>query len=213
MDNLILVNRENGLDENYVPSDLVISDENENNFHNYVDASLKPMVRKEVLEMFQILREAALEKGFDIIIDSGYRSYQYQQDVWDQNKEKNLELLKKEKPYLSDKELDEEAKILTDKYVAYPGHSEHQTGLAFDFAIMKDGVYIEDFSDTDNESIWMKDNAYKYGFILRYPKGKENITGYKYEYWHYRYIGLPYSIECYENDLTLEEYHGLVLKR
>ena len=213
MDNLILVNRENGLDENYVPSDLVISDENENNFHNYVDASLKPMVRKEVLEQFLVLQEAALKEGYVIIIDSGYRSYKYQLDVWNKHKKNNLEDLREKKPYLSESELDKEATILTDNFVAAAGHSEHQTGLAFDFAIMKDGVYIEDLSDTDNESIWMKDNAYKYGFILRYPKGKEGITGYKYEYWHYRYIGLPYSIECYENDLTLEEYHSLVLKR
>ena len=86
---------------------------------------------------------------------------------------------------------------------ARAGHSEHQTGLAVDVAGSNDSY--DDF-EASIEFNWMKKNAHKYGFILRYPKGKEKITGFKYEPWHYRYIGIDIATEIYEKDITLEEY-------
>ncbi len=91
-----------------------------------------------------------------------------------------------------------------DTYSARPGFSEHHTGLAIDVDNITK-IYT-DFEDTD-EFTWMQENAYKYGFILRYPKDKENITGYIYEPWHYRYVGLSVAKYIHENNLTFEEYY------
>ena len=92
--------------------------------------------------------------------------------------------------------------------VALPKTSEHHTGLAIDVAMIKNGVYTDDLEDTEEEIKWLHNNCYKYGFILRYPKGKENITGYSYEPWHFRYVG---DIAEYltKNNLTLEEYQEM----
>lgn len=97
----------------------------------------------------------------------------------------------------------------TDTFSAKPGFSEHQTGLAFDIGGVDRSLWAEeDFKYTD-EAKWLKENCYKYGFILRYPEGKEWKTGYMHESWHFRYIGTEYSKNFKNNDLTLEEYLGL----
>ena len=92
-----------------------------------------------------------------------------------------------------------------DRYSARAGYSEHQTGLAID-------VNTIDMSfDNTSESVWLRENAYKYGFIIRYPKGKEEITGYMYEPWHIRYVGKELSNKLYKDGsyITLEEYYGI----
>lgn len=91
-------------------------------------------------------------------------------------------------------------------YSAKPGHSEHQLGLAVDFNLTETS-----FEDS-NEYEWLKNNAYKYGFIERYKKGKEDITGYAYEPWHYRYVGIDIATKMYEEDITFEEYKVKYLK-
>ena len=91
------------------------------------------------------------------------------------------------------------------KASAKPGHSEHETGLASD--IVKQGVSMYDFGST-KEYTWLKENAHKYGFILRYPEGKEYLTGYMYEPWHYRYVGKEAAKYIYENDIVFEEYYA-----
>lgn len=91
-------------------------------------------------------------------------------------------------------------------YSARPGYSEHQTGLAIDINLTNDS-----FINT-KEAKWLANNAYKYGFILRYPKDKEKITGYKYEPWHYRYVGEEVAKFIYENDITFDEYYAYYLK-
>lgn len=186
----ILVNKDHLLDSDYIPNDLIITDQNEENFHKYKDPNLKPMIHKTVFEHFLRLQEDALKDGLNIILDSGYRSFDYQQKVFEENvKENGIEHAK--------------------KYVAIPGASEHQTGLAIDFAALRNGEFYDDIKEETIEAKWMKENAYKYGFILRYPKEKENITGYSFEPWHYRYVGFPLSKYLTQNNLTLEEYHEL----
>lgn len=187
LDVTVLVNKEHILDKDYVPLEMYVVDENENNFHQYKDASLKPMLRSDIKEYVDKLINDAQELGLPIIVDSGYRSFKYQQVV--------LDALIKEKG-------DEAFKL-----VALPGSSEHQTGLAIDFAYYENGIYNDDVKENDKEAIWLKNNAWKYGFILRYPKGKENVTGYNFEPWHFRFVGLKLAKYLFKNDLTLEEYY------
>lgn len=187
LDVTVLVNKEHILDKDYVPLEMYIVDENENNFHQFKDASLKPMLRSDIKEYVDKLTNDAQGLGLPIIVDSGYRSYNYQQVV--------LDALIKEKG-------DEAFKL-----VALPGASEHQTGLAIDFAYYENGIYNDDVKENDKEAIWLKNNAWKYGFVLRYPKGKENVTGYNFEPWHFRFVGLKLAKYLFKNDLTLEEYY------
>ena len=187
LDVTVLVNKENVLDKDYVPCNMYVVDENENNFHQFKDASLKPMLRSDIKEYVDKLINDAQGLGLPIIVDSGYRSFKYQQVV--------LDALIKEKG-------DEAFKL-----VALPGASEHQTGLAIDFAYYENGNYNDDVKENDKEAIWLKNNAWKYGFILRYPKGKEDVTGYNFEPWHFRFVGLKLAKYLFKNDLTLEEYY------
>ena len=140
------------------------------------------------------MKEAALLEGMDIDISSGYRSYAYQQKLF----KYNVELIGLEE---------------TKKKVALPGTSDHHTGLALDyysFRTNEDGSIFPytDIKEEDREYQWIKDNCYKYGYIVRYPKGKEHITGYIFEPWHLRYVGLDIAKEIYYNNITLEEYVG-----
>ena len=172
-----LVNKNNRLQKNFKPSDLVkldLSCANENKF-----------LKEEAAIKFEKMCHDAKREGYKIIAVSGYRSYFYQQELYNYYVE-----------HMGEK------KAL--KASAKPGHSEHQTGLAVDIT-GSIGTYNE-FEETD-EFKWMNENAYKYGFILRYPKGKENITGFKYEPWHYRYVGIKLATYLYEQQWTLEEYY------
>lgn len=188
MDFTKLVNKTNLLDETYVPNNLIETDQNENNFHNYADPTLKPQVQKYVFEQFQKLQHEAAKDNLFIIIDSGYRSYEYQKKVYEKIcKEKGLEYAK--------------------QFVAPPGASEHQTGIAIDIAAIRNNNYSDEIEENDKEVLWMMDHSYKYGFILRYPKGKENITGYSFEPWHFRYVGISLATFIHQNNLTLEEYY------
>lgn len=184
----ILVNKDNLLPRSYVPENLIATDNNESNFHKYFDANLKPMICKDIYPFYLKMKQDALKKGINLMVGSGYRSYDYQQVIWEH--------------YVESKGL-EEAK----KFVAIPGSSEHQTGLAFDVAFIRNNEYSLIALETDPEIKWLLKNAYKYGFILRYPKNKENITGYSYEPWHYRFVGIKLAKMLYKNNLTLEEYY------
>lgn len=176
----ILVNKNNLLSSSYVPDNLIVTDNNKNNFHRFKNPNLKPMLEETVYNYFLELQKAALKENMYIIVDSGYRTFEYQKEVFD-------------------KTVEEEGMEYAKSFVAIPGTSEHQTGLAVDFAVMRNGCYSDDIKEEDIETKWMKENAYKYGFILRYPKGKEDITGYFYEPWHYRYVGFPLSKIIMEN--------------
>lgn len=117
---------------------------------------------------------------------SGYRSYNYQENL-----------------YLSD--LYNYGQEYVDKYTAKPGHSEHQTGLAFDIG-GESRCWADPCFDDTEEAKWLAENAHRFGFILRYPMGKEDITGYGYESWHFRYVGEEHARKIYEGGLSLEEY-------
>ncbi len=186
----VLVNKENMLSIDYIPKNMYIVDNNENNFRNYLIDNIKPMLRIEVKPYIEKLIYDANNNGINIIVDSAFRSGNYQQMI--------LEKVISEKG--------NEAY----KLVALPGTSEHQTGLAVDFAIYENGIYNDDIKEDDKEAIWLKDNAWKYGFILRYPKGKEDITGFNFEPWHYRFVGLELALELYQTNQTLEEYKKCV---
>ena len=181
MDYLLLVNRNNILDKTYVPNDLV----NANSIYKK-----NTLVRKKVLNMFNLMRLEALKYGYDIDIMSGYRSYSYQEKIYDR--------------LVKDKGLN-----YAFRHIATAGSSEHQTGLAIDICVYRDdSCYIEHEVNSFIEIKWLYDNAHKFGFILRYPQGKEDITGYNYEPWHFRYVGNMASYIFY-NNLTLEEYKNL----
>jgi len=188
MDFTILINKENLLASSFVPTDLITTDDNENNFHNYADPNGKPMISEYIYPFFLKMQEEASLNGIYIIVDSGYRSYQYQQVIWDNS--------------VAKRGIEE-----TKKSVAPPGSSEHQSGLAFDIAYMRNGVYSDNVKSDDIEIKWLINNAHRFGFILRYPKGKENITGYKFEPWHYRFVGLELAALLHQEEITLEEYY------
>lgn len=175
-DYLVLVNKNNQLNFNYVPNDLESISLKYSNEDKYL--------RHEAKINFENLSEDALKLGYRIIAVSAYRDYNYQNQLFNN--------------YVKDKGLDYALDCS-----AKPGHSEHQTGLAVD--VEGSNNDYDNFIDT-KEYLWMKDNAHKYGFILRYPKGKENITGFKFEPWHYRYVGKEIATYLYNNNLTLEEY-------
>ena len=144
-------------------------------------------MRAEAAEAFHRLVETAAEEGLDIVMTTAYRSYEFQQILWDN--------------YVAQKG-EEEA----NKTSARPGESEHQTGLAVDLSTSEiDYRNSSDFADTA-AGRWVAENAHKFGFILRFPEDKTDITGYSYEPWHIRYVGLTAAADIYEENLTLEEY-------
>lgn len=135
---------------------------------------------------FNSMQKDASKEGLNLYISSGYRSYYTQKTLYNN--------------YVA-----RDGVANADTYSARAGHSEHQTGLAFDL-----NTIDESFANT-KEGKWVSDNCYKYGLILRYPKGKENITGYIYESWHLRYVGVELATKLYNNGnwITLEEYYGI----
>lgn len=178
IDGVLIVNKTYALPKNFKPSNPY----QKVNGQRYCSLCID----KTTYEHFQEMKADAEAIGLNIWIQSGYRSYDLQKDLYDD--------------YVL-----RDGKAMADTYSARPGHSEHQTGLAFDLNTITD-----DFAYTD-EGKWVNEVAYKYGFILRYPKGKDHITGYKYEPWHLRYVGYDLASKLYNNGdwITLEEYFNL----
>lgn len=130
--------------------------------------------------------------------------YDAYKKMWTKAKEDGV-LLLVNSSYRTNEEQEKEYKSHGDDYASRPGFSEHQTGYALD--IVTYGVSGNSFEDTD-EFKWLDENAYKYGFILRYPKNKENITGYSYESWHYRYVGVELAKKVKDSNLAYDEYYA-----
>lgn len=153
-------------------------------------------LEEKTYQQFIKLQELVENMGYTIAIESGYRSRNYQQIVWnDCLKRHGLEHTK--------------------KFVAVPGYSEHQTGLAVDFLLYENGIFYEDQKMKSHPVLKVvADNAWKFGFIIRYPLGKEEITGYGYEPWHLRYIdNVDIAKYIHDNNLCLEEYLDLEKKK
>ncbi len=140
-------------------------------------------------EAFNKMQAAAKVDGLNIYISSGFRSYSYQKTLYNNY-------------------VNRDGVTAADTYSARAGHSEHQSGLAFDVNTINDS-----FANTE-EGKWLNDNCYKYGFILRYPKGKSDETGYQYEPWHFRYVGVELAEKLYNNGnwITVEDYFGITSK-
>lgn len=175
----VLVNKHNQLQGDYVPSDL----EEINTAFSLEGLKLRHAAR----EPFEEMCISAYKEGIVLTAISTYRSYTYQ-----------------EKVYLSKKTPDmamEDYQIERDRVSARAGHSEHQTGLAVDINDLE-----ETFEHTP-EGIWLARNSYRFGFILRYPKGKESITGYNYEPWHFRYVGPDLAEAILLKNLTYDEFY------
>lgn len=177
-DYTILVNKTNVLRSNYTPKNLV-----KLNIEFLSDTSNESRcMEKKAADSLEDLVTTAKKENIILIGSSAYRSYKSQ-----------LRILKEE--------TDKKGVDYADKYVAKPGQSEHQSGLAIDVTNR-----VRCFDKTSKEAQWLANNAYKFGFILRYPDGKEDITGYNYEPWHIRYVGKDIAKEIYKKNITLEEY-------
>lgn len=182
-ENLMLVNKYNALDKDFKFDDIV----SVSVIHCYGTQS----IRKEVYDKFKEMFNAAKKENLTIIINSSYRDYDYQEGLWENYADRNGE-------------------TWADQYAARAGHSEHQTGLTIDVTTY--GVKEQEDFEATEEFKWLSENAYKYGFILRYPEGKEDITGYSYESWHYRYVGVNTATEIHEKGITFDEYYAYYLK-
>lgn len=179
---IILVNKYYYLEKDYVPDNLKLI----SNQYSSKEINLVSYAK----EAFENLSKAAKKENLNVIAMSGYRSYNYQVNLYN-------------------KYVKEDGAEAADTYSGRPGHSEHQTGLAVDVYNKK--TLYTNFEQT-KEFIWMQNHAHEYGFILRFPKGKENETGYEYESWHYRYVGLEIAKYIHDNKITLEEYYATKIK-
>ena len=179
----MLVNKHRNLEEDFVPSDLT---------NISIDYASRDDLQcsRLALNAFIEMSRAAEADGYGLIINSAYRSYQDQVE-------------------LTNFYLDAYGQSYVDKYVAKPGYSEHQTGLAFDIGSRTTNVFAN-----SKEYQWMQDNAYKYGFVMRYDERYEDLTGFRKEPWHYRYVGKDIAKYVYEhNNMSLEEYYVIFLDK
>ena len=187
IDSTQLVNQENTLSEDYVPDDLILL----KNVPTARDIKISKTINDDLQTMYSKMKEDNIT---NFCIVSGYRDYKHQESLFQDEIQENIAA-----GYLKIKAREKASTV-----VAIPGTSEHQTGLALDFS--HDGSLQEDFENTKTGK-WLKENAHKYGFILRYPKDKTDITKIIYEPWHFRYVGKDLSTKLYEKELCLEEYY------
>lgn len=178
----VVVNKVRALPSDYIPDDLVKL-QVPTCLANPEVNQLREIAADSLEELFA----EAKTQGYNLVARSGYRSYQTQKALY------NSIVRNKGQAY-------------ADKYSAKPGTSEHQTGLAIDITCpVVSNQLISGFGDID-EGIWVKENAHKFGFVIRYPQGKKDIVGYEYEPWHLRYVGIQLATKIYDSGLTVEEY-------
>ena len=181
----VYINKNRRLPEGYTPLDLVEPKVS----HLAARGDDRRLLRVEPASKLEELFEAAQEEGIDLVAVSGYRSHQRQATIYQSHVARN-------------------GQEYADRFSARPGTSEHETGLTIDVSAASVAFALEQaFRDT-TEGSWLAENAHLYGFIIRYPEGKEAITGYAYEPWHLRYVGEELAQHLYEEELTLEEYFG-----
>lgn len=184
----VVANKHNPLQpKTYVPSDLVTPDVPLRLTNGDAEMDMRKPAADALKEMFA----AAKKDGLNLQVSSGYRSYNYQVSLYNHY-------------------VDVQGKAVADSQSARPGYSEHQTGLAVDVEPTSRKCEVEECFGTTPEGQWVAANAYKYGFIIRYPKNMQDVTGYIYEPWHIRYIGKDLATEMYkQNVATLEQFFGL----
>lgn len=184
----LLVNKFNSLPEGYKPQDLVVLNEHACvQGEDYSCQAVEQMeLRKEAYDAYLKFCEDALKQEIEIRAIAGYRTYEYQKMLWDYN-------------------ADNYGKEYADKYYARPGQSEHNTGLAVDITF--NGHNYNEIENYEGYE-WILDNMHNYGFILRYPENKTNVTRYGYESWHVRFVGVKAAKEIHDHNWTLEEYYG-----
>ncbi len=204
MDYSILVNKYNGIDEKFVNEtivpNLVKIESTKNNDIVFDTFKIKERVNfleKETCEHFKKLQNYCKENGVILDITSGYLSFEQQKTKYDYFvRSKGIEFAKKS--------------------ACLPGYSEHNTGLCLDCDLFINGkwygIAINKDGSINNQTAWLHTVLHKFGFILRYPKGKEEITNMKFEPWHIRYVGEKLAKYIYDNKLTLEEYHSQKIK-
>jgi len=180
---LILVNKFNYLPEDFTPNDLV------NMGLQYAFSGKQ--IREEVYTSFKRLVKDAKKENLTIVANSTFRTYTYQENLYTSYKNNN-------------------GKVYADNYAARAGYSEHQTGLAIDVSTLNSTM--ANFEETE-EFEWLQEHAHEYGFILRYPKDKEFITGYNYESWHYRYVGEEVAKKIKDLGITFDEYYAYFLAK
>ncbi len=176
----MLVNKHRSLEKDFKPADLVSID-------SKYAADKTQTGSRIAVNAFIKMYEAAKKEGYDLVINSSYRSYEEQEEICN-----------------TYRDLYGDRYVLN--YVAMPGFSEHQTGLSFDVGSKNSNVFAE-----SKEYDWMQENAYKYGFIQRFPSKYEAITGFRSEPWHYRYVGKKIASYIYEHKISFEEYYVLFL--
>ncbi len=180
----VFVNKEYALPKDYIPEKLVTP----NVIFNLISYDERTLMRPEAAEALEQLFAAAKEDQVILYGISAYRSYQRQTSIFKNN------IVKKGKAY-------------TLRYSAVPGTSEHQTGLSIDVSAESQDFKLDNTFAKSPEGKWLEENAHKYGYIIRYPEGDEDITGYAFEPWHIRYVGKDLATYLYTNRLTLEEYY------
>lgn len=180
----VLLNKHYYADGNYKGQNLIDVDKQ----YNLYNTSFK--LSEECYEAFLKMYNDAKEQGYAFKINSAYRSYETQIKIYQGW-------------------VNKDGVALADTYSARAGFSEHQTGYAFD---VRDYPFTNDDYSKTKSFTWVSENAYKYGFIIRFPKDKEYITGYQYEPWHYRYCGTECATYIHDNDITFEEYYEYFIK-
>ncbi|MFD2446940.1 D-alanyl-D-alanine carboxypeptidase family protein [Bacillus sp. CGMCC 1.16607] len=186
----VLVNKQNKLPEKYTPKDLVYTTIP----FTFKEKSEKKKMRKEAAVAIARLFEGANKQGIRLLGVSGYRSHSTQTVLFN---------------YYVKKDGYEKART----YSALPGTSEHETGLAIDVTGGNGKCPAQDCFGKTKEAKWLQFHAYEYGFIIRYPKGKDSITGYKYEPWHLRYVGKTIAKDLRNRGITLEEYYSIPVNK
>ena len=181
---LIIANKKHRLPEGYKPEDLAYP-EVEMRYNTWT-------LRMEAAVALEEMFAAAEKDGVYLVMGSGYRGEDFQSELY--------------YGYVNDY-----GQETADALSSRPGYSDHQTGLATDLCGQDTNYDLNEAFETTGEGKWLAANAHKYGFIMRYPKGKESVTGYAYEPWHFRYVGKEWAKKIYEagENMTMEEYFGI----
>lgn len=183
----VLVNKDFALPANYKPTDLIYPDVP----FLFEEKIEKRMMRKEAAHALEELFQAAEQDGIFLAGVSAYRSHSTQAKIYQEN-------------------IERDGFEVAATYSAFPGTSEHETGLAIDVSGSSGTCATVDCFGGTEEAEWLENHAHEHGFIVRYPKGKQSITGYKYEPWHLRYVGVSIAEEITNKGITLEEYTNAV---